>query len=160
MKKNGTTSVVPLPSCSLGSRSTQHCEAERNSAPFRASKTIAGTGADAYMLLAEKRQAIHLAQAGRLLRLILSYTFCPDLSIQIPKLEPIGAIGAENLPSHSNVEHARFEFPQQNRQFAPMIFFQLKNRAEAAGATSDRCSGHVQRARECEIPDRSIAREA
>jgi hypothetical protein len=41
-----------------------------------------------------------------------------------------------------------------------MLFFQLKNRAEAAGATSDRCSGHVQRARECEIPDRSIAREA
>ena len=40
MKKNGTTSVVPLPSCSLGSRSTQHCEAERNLAPLRASKLL------------------------------------------------------------------------------------------------------------------------
>ena len=40
MKKNGTTSVVPLPSFLLGSRSTQHCEAERNSAPFRASNLL------------------------------------------------------------------------------------------------------------------------
>jgi hypothetical protein len=67
MKKNGTTSVVPLPSCSLGSRSTQHCEAERNSAPFLVRANYCGNWSRCLYAAG----SYTLGAAGRLHRLTL-----------------------------------------------------------------------------------------